>query len=40
MAYNFDPKDDVETQWAKWQEFNPVESFEDVDEAKLKEKLR
>ena len=39
MVYNFDPKDDVETQWLKWQEFNPVESFEDVDEVKLKEKL-
>ncbi len=27
MPYSFDPKDDVETQWKKWQEHNPPESF-------------
>ena len=25
MAYSFDPKDDVETQWQKWQEQTPIE---------------
>ena len=25
MAYSFDPKDDVETQWKKWQEQTPIE---------------
>ena len=39
MGYNFDPKDDVDTQWKKWLEFNPPDSFEDVDETFLKEKL-
>ena len=35
MAYAFDPKDDVETQWQKWQEANPPESFVQVDEQEL-----
>ena len=38
MSYSFDPKDDVETQWKKWQEHNPPESFTHVDESKLREK--
>lgn len=25
MAYSFDPKDDVEEQWRKWSELNPIE---------------
>jgi len=25
MAYSFDPKDDVETQWQKWQDQTPIE---------------
>ena len=37
MAYAFDPKDDVETQWQKWQEANPPESFVQVDEQELRE---
>ena len=39
MAFAFDPKDDVETQWLKWQESNPADSFIDVDEGKLKEQV-
>jgi len=39
MAFSFDPKDDVETQWLKWQETNPADSFIDVDEGKLKEQV-
>ena len=38
MAYTFDPKDDVETQWKKWQECNPPDSFVHVDEAELRER--
>jgi hypothetical protein len=38
MSYSFDPKDDVETQWKKWQEHNPPESFTHVDEKELREK--
>ena len=38
MSYSFDPKDDVETQWKKWQEHNPPESFTHVDEKELCEK--
>jgi len=37
MAYAFDPKDDVETQWQKWQEANPSESFMNIDEGQLRE---
>jgi hypothetical protein len=37
MAYAFDPKDDVETQWQKWQEANPPESFMNIDEGELRE---
>lgn len=39
MSYNFDPKDDVETQWNKWLSFNPVEDMPDVDENLLRENL-
>lgn len=28
MAYSFDPKDDVETQWKKWQEQTPIEPLQ------------
>jgi len=38
MAYSFDPKDDVETQWKKWLDENPPESYEDIDESVLREK--
>ena len=38
MPYSFDPKDDVEVQWKKWQEHNPPESFTRIDEKKLREK--
>jgi len=37
MAYAFDPKDDVETQWKKWLEVNPVEDMPTIDEQELKE---
>lgn len=37
MAYSFDPKDDVEEQWRKWQEANPPESFMDIKEDDLRE---
>ena len=33
----FDPKDDVETQWKKWQEENPSNSFLSIDENDLRE---
>ncbi len=39
MPYSFDPKDDVETQWKKWQEFNPPDSFTHIDEAELRERI-
>jgi hypothetical protein len=38
MSYSFDPKDDVEVQWKKWQEHNPPESFTHIDENILREK--
>jgi hypothetical protein len=38
MPYSFDPKDDVEVQWKKWQEHNPPESFTHIDEEELREK--
>ena len=37
MAYSFDPKDDVEEQWRKWQEANPPETFMDIKEDDLRE---
>lgn len=37
MTYSFDPKDDVETQWKKWKECNPSDSFVDIDENALRE---
>ena len=33
------PIEFVEKQWEKWQEENPVESFEHIDEASMKEIL-
>jgi hypothetical protein len=38
MSYSFDPKDDVETQWKKWQHHNPPESFTHIDVNHLREK--
>ena len=37
MAYAFDSKDDVETQWSKWLALNPVEDMPTIDESELKE---
>jgi hypothetical protein len=37
MAYAFDSKDDVETQWSKWLALNPVEDMPTIDENELKE---
>jgi hypothetical protein len=37
MAYAFDPKDDVETQWQKWQEANPPSTYLNIDEGELRE---
>jgi hypothetical protein len=39
MAFAFDPKDDVETQWLKWQEANPANEFIDVNEEHLKQRV-
>ena len=38
MAYSFDPKDDVETQWQKWSEANPPDTFLNIDENELRER--
>ena len=37
MAYAFDSKDDVETQWSKWLALNPIEDMPTIDENELKE---
>jgi len=37
MAYSFNPKDSVDTQWDKWLEFNPTDSFTKIDENRLRE---
>ena len=37
MAYAFDSKDDVETQWSKWLALNPVEDMPTIDENEHKE---
>lgn len=37
MAYAFDPKDDVETQWQKWQDSGL--EFQDIDESQLREQV-
>jgi len=37
MAYAFDPKDDVETQWKKWSAENPANDMPFVDENELKQ---
>jgi hypothetical protein len=39
MAYAFDPKDDVETQWKKWLELNPVEEMPTIGETELKDRV-
>jgi len=38
MAYKFDPKDNVETQWQKWQEYNTPDTFKHIDEETLRNK--
>jgi len=38
MAYSFDPKDDVETQWQKWQEQTPLPAL-DFNEDELREQV-
>lgn len=38
MANTFNPKSDIETQWQKWSEENPPESFIDVNTEELKER--
>ena len=37
MSYSWDPKDDVEVQWQKWSEANPVTEMPDVDFDMVKE---
>jgi hypothetical protein len=37
MAYSFDPKDDIETQWQKWQDNTPLDKIPDIDTDKLKD---
>jgi len=37
MAYSFNPKDDVETQWQKWQEATPLDKIPNIDTDKLKD---
>jgi hypothetical protein len=37
MAYAFDSKDDVETQWKKWSAENPVDDMPFIDEQELKQ---
>ena len=37
MAYSFDPKDDIETQWQKWQDATPLDKIPNIDTDKLKD---
>jgi hypothetical protein len=37
MAYSFDPKDDIETQWQKWQDNTPLDKIPNIDTDKLKD---
>jgi hypothetical protein len=37
MAYSFDSKDDIETQWQKWQDNTPLDKIPDIDTDKLKD---
>lgn len=37
MAYSFDPKDDIETQWQKWQDATPLDKIPEIDTDKLKD---
>ena len=39
MAYTFDPKDDVETQWQKWSAENPVDDMPTINEDDLKARV-
>jgi len=39
MTYRFDPKDDVDTQWKKWSEANPVDAMENINEQELREQI-
>jgi hypothetical protein len=37
MAYSFDPKDDIETQWQKWQDATPLDKIPNVNTDKLRD---
>jgi hypothetical protein len=37
MTYSFDPKDDIETQWQKWQDATPLDKIPNIDTDKLKD---
>jgi hypothetical protein len=37
MAYSFDPKDDIETQWQKWQDATPLDKIPNIDTDKLRD---
>ena len=37
MAYSFDPKDNIETQWQKWQDATPLDKIPNIDTDKLKD---
>jgi hypothetical protein len=37
MAYSFNPKDDIETQWKKWQDSTPLDKIPNIDTDKLKD---
>jgi len=38
MSYSWDPKDDVEVQWQKWSEANPVAEMPEIDFEDVKQK--
>ena len=37
MTYSFDSKDDIETQWQKWQDVTPLDKIPDIDTDKLRD---
>ena len=37
MTYSFDSKDDIETQWQKWQDATPLDKIPDIDTDKLRD---
>lgn len=37
MTYSFNPKDDIETQWKKWQDSTPLDKIPNIDTDKLKD---